>query len=113
MAIPKKGTRTITIEKDTFRWLIRKKATYGQSVFGIGKIHIAIEHAKNPGTTLFIYTDRDHPKDWNTEKVVSVTPSDISNWIKQALALNWEPEIKGPQFSTSITKGKMKKTNRI
>lgn len=111
MAIPKKGTRTITVEKDIYRWLIRRKATYGQSDYGIGRIHVAIEHAENPGTTLFIYTDREHPKDWNTKNVIPVTPSDISNWIKQALELDWEPEKKGPQLSFSIKEGKMKKSN--
>ena len=106
MTIPKKGTRTITIDKDAYKWLIRRKATYGQSDYGNGKINVAIE---NPGTSLFICTDIEHPKDWNTKIVTPVTPSDISNWIKQALELNWEPEKKGLPLSTSIEDGQMKK----
>ncbi|WP_262509589.1 hypothetical protein [Tenacibaculum jejuense] len=43
MAIPKKGTRKIDVDGLKFRWLIRKKATYTQSVYGIGKLHVAIE----------------------------------------------------------------------
>ena len=109
MAIPKKGARTINVDNEIYKWLIRKKATYTQSDYGIGRIHVAIEHAENPGTTLFIYTDREHPKDWSTKNVIPVIPSDISYWIDQALELNWEPEKKGPQFSVSIEEGKMKK----
>ena len=111
MAIPKKGTRTITVEGGKYRWLIRRKATYSQSDYGIGRVHVAVEHAENPGTTLFIYTNREHPKDWNTEKIIPVVPSDVSNWIKQALELNWKPEQNGPQLSVSIEEGKMKRSN--
>ena len=111
MAIPKKGTRTIIVDEENYRWLIRRKATYGQTDYGIGRIHVAIEHADNPGTTLFVYTDREHPKDWNTKKVIPVMPSDISNWIKQALELKWEPQEKGSQLSVSIEEGEMKKWN--
>lgn len=111
MAIPKKGSRTITVENDIYRWLIRRKATYNQSDYGIGRIHVAIEHAKNPGTMLLIYTDREHPKDWNTKNVHPVTPSDVLNWIRQALELGWEPQKKGGQLSVSIKEGILKRSN--
>lgn len=111
MAIPKKGTRIITVEQERYRWLIRRKATYTQSVYGTGRIHIAIEHAEPPGTALFIYTDREHSKDCNTKPVMPVTPTDISNWVKQALQLNWKPELKGSPLSVLIENGKMKKCN--
>lgn len=107
MAIPKKGTRKITVDTQEYRWLIRKKATYGQTDYGIGRIHVAVEYAENPGTTLFIYTDRKHPKDIETNQVIPVTPSDISLWIKQSIALGWQPEKKGPQFSVEIKEGQM------
>lgn len=108
MAIPKKGTRAITVGEDQYRWLIRRKATYGQSVYGIGRIRVAIQHAETPGTTLSIITDRKHPHDIKTKSVIPVTPSDISNWIKQALELNWKPSQKGIPFSVLIEDGKMK-----
>ncbi len=111
MAIPKKGTRKIIVDNIVYRWLIRRKATYGQADYGNGKIHVAIELEQNPGTTLFIITDRGHPKDYNTITVVPVTPSDISNWIKQALALDWKPETKDSQFSGFIEKGKLIRSN--
>jgi len=110
MAIPKKGSRTIIVEGVKYRWLIRRKATYSQTDYGKGKIHVAVEHAANPGTTLIIHTDRAHPKDWNTQNIIPVTPSDISNWIKQALALKWEAEERGPQFSVYIESGDLKKS---
>ena len=111
MAIPKKGTRIITIDDVNYRWLIRRKATYGQTDYGIGRIHVAIEHAENPGTKLHIYTDKGHAHDYATKTVSPVTPGDISKWIKGALSLEWSPEIKGPQFSVSIQEGVMELRN--
>ncbi|WP_103867634.1 hypothetical protein [Aquimarina sp. I32.4] len=107
MAIPKKGTRKIAVNELNFRWLIRKKATYTQSDYGIGKLHIAVELEENSGTSLFIYTDRKHPNDIGTEIVNPVKPSDIANWIKQAFELGWIPSKSGNPFRTKIMNEKM------
>ena len=107
MAIPKKGTRKITVNDLAFRWLIRRKATYGQTDYGIGKLHVAVELEENPGTSLFIFTDRKHPKDYGAEKINPVKPSDISNWIKQALEIGWNPLKSGNPFRTKIVNEKM------
>ena len=107
MSIPKKGARKITFGNETYLWLIRRKATHGQTDYGYGLVNVAIEHAKELGTVLVIYTDKKHPKDWGTDEVVSVTPSDVSKWIGQALALNWKPEKKGPQLTVKIEENEM------
>ncbi|BDD03919.1 hypothetical protein [Aureibacter tunicatorum] len=107
MAIPKKGSRSIPVNDINYRWLIRKKATYAQSDYGIGKLHVAIELEENPGTSLFIYTDRRHPNDIETEIVDPVKPSDITKWVKQALELEWIPSKKGKPFRTKIVNEKM------
>lgn len=91
MSIPQKGTRKITVGNENYLWLIRRKASYSQTDYGIGCIHVAIERAEEPGTTLLIYTDIKHPKDSGIDKVVPVTPSDVSRWIVQALELDWKP----------------------
>ncbi|MGH1384091.1 hypothetical protein [Kordia sp.] len=108
MAIPKKGTRKITVNESDYRWLIRKKVTYTQSVYGDGKLSVAIELAENPGTTLHIYTDRNHPHDIYTKEVTPIVPSDISNWINKALLLGWKPSEKGKPFHAEIENGQMK-----
>lgn len=107
MAIPKKGTRKITVYELNFRWLIRRKATYTQTNYGIGKLHVAVELEENPGTCLFIYTDRKHPNDTESEIVNTIKPSDISNWIKQALELGWDPSKNGKPFRTKIVNKKI------
>lgn len=102
MAIPKKGSRKITVNDVNFRWLIRRKSTYGQTDYGYGKLHVAVELEENPKTSLFIYTDRKHPSDIETEKVTPITPFDISNWIKQALLIGWNLSSNGKPFRAKI-----------
>lgn len=108
MALPKKGTRKITVNESDYRWLIRKKATYTQSIYDDEKLSVAIELAENPGTTLHIYTDRDHAYDIKTKKVIPIVPSDISNWINKALLLGWKPLEKGKTFHAEIEDGRLK-----
>ena len=90
------------VESTAYRWLIRRKATYSQTDYGRGSIHVAIELATDPGTSLVIYTDRGHPGDWNTKEVVPVTPVDVSIWITQALQQNWHPERGGVQQYATV-----------
>jgi hypothetical protein len=98
MAIPKTGSRVIFVDGVKYHWLIRRKATYTQSVYGSGHLHIAVEHADMPGTTLVLFTDRQHPKDWATRQVQPVLPSDVTRWIRKAIELGWVPTAKGSQL---------------
>jgi len=82
----------------TYRWRIRKRATYSQADYGCGKLHVAVELAEQSGTVLVLYTDRPHPADWGTGKVVPVRPSDVACWVREALAAGWLPSQQGPQF---------------
>ncbi|MBO2008168.1 hypothetical protein [Hymenobacter negativus] len=107
MSIPKKGTRKIVVGGEHYLWLIRRKATYLQADYGDGCLHVAIELAEEPGTTLVVHTDRKHPKDWGTNEVMPVIPSDISQWILQALELDWKPQESGPQLSVRVEGSEM------
>ncbi len=107
MSITKKGSREIVVDDLNYKWLIRRKETYLQTDYGIGKIHVAIELDQKPNRTLIIYTDRPHPHDIGTDKITPITPVDIKNWIRSALAIGWQSNISGPQFHVRIKEGKM------
>ena len=102
MSIPRKGSRTIMIEGEEFRWLVRRKVTFSQMDYGNGKIHVAIEHAQASGATLHVETDRPHPKDWGTLKVEPVTPSDVCQWISLAIDKGWHPKTAGPTYKVYV-----------
>ncbi|MGD2182870.1 hypothetical protein [Lusitaniella coriacea] len=104
MTLPKKGTRKITVNDESYRWLIRRKATYGQTDYGIGTLHVAVEHFQKPGSTLVIITDRSHPKDYSTQKtqIQPVTPADVKEWIQKAIEQGWQPKTPGSTFKVSV-----------
>lgn len=97
MAFPKVGSRRISVDGVTYCWRIRRKPTRLQADYGVGRLHVAMQLASAPGTTLVLFTDRPHPGDWATSKVTPVLPSDIAMWVRQATALGWQPGRRGPQ----------------
>lgn len=103
MSIPKKGTRKIIVDGEPFIWLIRRKATYTQSCYAYGKLHVAVQHAEEPGSVLVIITDRPHPQCLiATNEVKPVTPSDAAQWIGQAMQFGWQPQLPGITFEVPI-----------
>ncbi|MBW4621058.1 MAG: hypothetical protein KME17_17090 [Cyanosarcina radialis HA8281-LM2] len=128
MSIPKKGTRKIIVEQEPFIWLIRRQATNMQADYPEGCLHVAVEHALEPGSTLIIETDRLHPqgytlvggklsplsiqtdlgeiKGWEIERkspLIPVKPSDVALWIKQAMQMGWLPQKSGISFTVRVT----------
>ncbi len=111
MSIPKKGTRKIIVDGESFLWLIRRQATNTQAYYDGGNLHVAIEHAEKPGAVLVVISDRPHPQgfsltnyEWipvksrdeappevrvrqiiSTQEVKPVTPSDVAQWVQQAM----------------------------
>jgi hypothetical protein len=103
MSIPKKGTRKILVDGEPFIWLIRRQASNMQADYGCGKLHVAVEHAENSGSVLVIITDRPHPQDClRSNKVIPVKPSDVAQWIRQAMQLGWQPMRSGITFRVQI-----------
>lgn len=98
MATRKTGSRRLVVNGVAYRWRIRKRATFSQADYGNGTLNVAVELAEQPGAVLLLYTDRPHPADWGTKQVVPILPSDVANWVQQALAAGWVPSIPGPQF---------------
>ncbi len=102
MGIPKKGARKITVDGENFIWLIRRKATYSQTGYGIG-LNVAVEHAEESASKLVIMTDKAHSKDWATIEVKPVVPSEVASWIHQAIKAGWEPKKPGKPFEFIVS----------
>ena len=127
MAIPKKGTRKLSIEGEPFVWLIRRQATKKQADYPEGCLHVAVEHSQEPGSVLVIITDRLHPEghslkygelvpvqpqnksdktqQWRLERrytINSVTPSDVTLWVQQALQIGWQPKQLSKPFVVKV-----------
>lgn len=97
MAIPKKGSRSITINGDHYLWRIRHKPTYSQG-FQEANLTLAVEKADNPGTTLVVTMPQAHPGNWRGQQPVAVLPSHVKTSIEKAIALGWQPSAPGSPF---------------
>ena len=102
MSIPKKGTRKIIVDGQPFIWLIRRQATNMQADYGCGNLHVAVQHAEEPGGRVSYHHHRHHPQCWGTNEVRPVTPSDAAQWIRQAMQFGWQPQLPGITFEVRI-----------
>jgi len=110
MSIPKKGTRKIIVDGEPFIWLIRRQATNMQADYGGGNLHVAVEHAEQPGSVLVILTDLPHPQGLSqTNCEIPAKPSDVAQWIRQAVQLGWQPQRSGIPFQVQIAGGRAEK----
>lgn len=111
MSIPKKGTRTIIVREEPFIWLIRRQPTYSQSCYPGGYLHVAVEHAQEPGSKLIIKTDRLHPEGFSLTQINPVIPSDVALWIEQALEMDWMPKTSDKSFHVAVVEGALKRSD--
>lgn len=109
MSIPKKGTRKIIVDGEPFLWLIRRQPTYTQECFHGGNLHVAVDRVAKPGSVLVIITDRPHPQGLTLTCQVPVKPSDVAQWIRQAVQLGWQPQRSGIPFQLQIAGGRAEK----
>lgn len=102
MTMPKRGSRTIQVDGHEFRWRIRHKPTYSQMVFR-GSLTIAIERTEpSSSCILLIDTETPRPDADMAPTDISVTPSMIADWIRQALQSGWIPDQVGSAFKLQV-----------
>ena len=84
--------------------------TYTQECFHGGNLHVAVEHAEQPGLVLVILTNLPHPQGLTqTNYEISVKPSDVAQWIPQSVQLGWQPMRSGIPFELQIAGGRAEK----
>jgi hypothetical protein len=102
MATRKVGSRKIVVDGKAYRWRIRHRATNFQADYGDGILHVSVEPLEQTGSVLVLLTDRPHPSDWGTAKVIPVTPIDIADWIRSAIGAGWVPQRPGPPTTLRV-----------
>ncbi|WP_171166438.1 hypothetical protein [Streptomyces sp. I05A-00742] len=97
MAMPRKGSRRITVDGIAYRWRVRHRPTYDQAVAG-APLTYAVEQAESPGTTLVVTAEGTRPDGWFGAPSVVVTPSTVAEVVRTARSRGWTPERPGPSF---------------
>ncbi|MFC8981052.1 hypothetical protein ACFU3J_11540 [Streptomyces sp. NPDC057411] len=95
MALVKRGSRLITVDGTTYRWLLRGRPTYDQGLVR-SPLTYAVEHADDPGTTLVVTTNQPHLSNWfGTQGSSPILPGQVVDSIRAALRDGWTPEDPG------------------
>lgn len=97
MAIPRKGSRSIEVNGIAYRWRIRRRPTYSQGVLDSGLI-LAVDVDDAPQCSLIVEFTRSHPGNWVNQPTAPVTPRDVAEAIRRALAAGWQPFKPGKPF---------------
>ncbi|RYX80877.1 hypothetical protein EON83_26690 [bacterium] len=116
MAIPRKGSRPITVGGTEYRWYVRRKVSYWQHYAVWNGVNsgttIAVEQAQTGGSVLVvtfpyahpsIYLRRDLSSKLNKDlPIVPVVPSQVAQCIAQALEEGWQPTKAGKAFHMNV-----------
>lgn len=97
MALARKGSRRIVVDGTVYRWRIRHKPSYSQGLTW-EPLTYAVEQVDTAGTVLVVKTSQPHPSNWIGAPAVAVTPADVADGIRTALARGWSPGSPGKPF---------------
>jgi hypothetical protein len=96
MAIRKTGSRRITIDGVEYRWRIAPRPTIGEFDYA-GSMVASVQLAETPGQVLFVACGLRHGNILGAPGAV-VTPRQIAETIRAAIAAGWTPAQPGPVF---------------
>jgi hypothetical protein len=101
MAIPRKGSRLITVDGTVYRWAVRHKPTYVQGLNWV-PLTFAVEDADAPGQVLSVATRSTRLDNWLNLPGTPVTPRVVEQSIRAALAAGWEPDRTDGAFKLAL-----------
>jgi hypothetical protein len=98
MSIPRKGSRTLSVDDRRYRWYVRHKPTYVQGAFE-APMRVAIERAEaTPGSVLLVDLRVSRPDNWIGPHQTALTPAIVRRIITLALRDGWDPDGHGSAF---------------
>ncbi|WIM97091.1 hypothetical protein ACTOB_000585 [Actinoplanes oblitus] len=97
MALPRKGSRLITVDDTVYRWSIRPRPTYSQGLVW-WSLTFAVEIADSPRQVLSVRTSLPRLDNWLGLRSKPVTPRMVERTIRAALAAGWKPQTPGRTF---------------
>ncbi|MEU6795723.1 hypothetical protein ABZ907_28870 [Nonomuraea wenchangensis] len=102
MAIPKKGSRLISVDGTVFRWRVRRKPTYCQGN-SWGPMTFAVELAGASGRVLLVLLPCSRPDAWWGERTMAIRPALVTATIRTALSHGWDTQQVGNTYELALT----------
>lgn len=96
MALRRKGSRTITVDNESYRWRVRPRPTYTQALAASGLV-VAVERERG-GSRMTVEFSAPRPDSWCGVDAVVVTPKDVARFIRAAIERGWVPAENGSTF---------------
>ncbi|MGN9783602.1 hypothetical protein ACTMTF_19365 [Nonomuraea sp. ZG12] len=106
MAMPKKGSRLITVDGAAFRWRVSHRPTYSEDRSWSPLTFVA-ERAEEPASALVVSLPCARPDNWLGKRTIAVRPVLVAGCIRQALAQGWRSSRRGPGFTLTITEDEL------
>jgi hypothetical protein len=101
VAIPKKGSRPITVDGQEYRWFVRRKPTdCGGS--GSTPLTVAVSSDVPRSSSLVATFATNRPDAWRFPGSTAVTPGDIAELIRLAIQRGWDPTKPGSAFKIDV-----------
>ncbi|MGW7486697.1 hypothetical protein [Streptomyces sp. NPDC054786] len=101
MAIPKKGSRPITVDGVDYRWSVRRKPTYLQGICQ-APLSVAVVLGHTPGSVAVLRMPHAHPGNWMGAPATAVRPAAVAHGIRSALRQGWKPDAPGRPFLVDL-----------
>ncbi|RVX47397.1 hypothetical protein EDD27_10330 [Nonomuraea polychroma] len=106
MAMPKKGSRLITVDGTVLRWRVSHKPTYSQDKKW-SPLTFAVERAEKPGSVLVVSLPCARPDNWGGQRTIVIRPVLVVGCIRRALEQGWNSGQPGPGFALTVTEDEL------
>ncbi|MEU7741741.1 hypothetical protein [Nonomuraea sp. NPDC049158] len=106
MAMPKKGSRLITVGGAAFRWRVRHKPTYRQGDTW-SPLTFTVERAEQPGNVLVVSLPCARPDNWQGERTITIRPVLVAGCVQRALEQGWNSSQRGAPFTLTVTEDEL------
>ncbi|MGW0801813.1 hypothetical protein [Nonomuraea sp. NPDC002799] len=106
MAMPKKGSRRITVDGTVYHWCVSHRPTYTKGKSWI-PFTFAAERAGEPGGVLVVSLPCARPDNWAGERTIAVRPILVSACIRRAAEQGWNSRQPGPAFTLTVTENEL------
>ncbi|MEV0202694.1 hypothetical protein [Nonomuraea sp. NPDC050691] len=106
MAMPKKGSRPITVDGIAFRWRVSHRPTYSADK-SWSPLTFAVERAEGPGSVLVVSLPCARPDNWSGERTIAIRPVLVAGCIRRALEQGWKSGRPGPTFTLTVTEDEL------
>ncbi|MFC4115500.1 hypothetical protein [Nonomuraea zeae] len=106
VAMPKKGSRLITVDDTVYRWRVSRRPTYSRDK-GWTPLTFAVERAEQPGSVLVVSLPCARPDNWDGKRTIVIRPVLAGRCIRRAVEQGWDSRKPGSTFTLTVSEGEL------